>query len=123
MDLSFTAKEKLKGIFVVPLAITIVLVPFSLLIGWNLATLFLFWFVMIPIMALYLPRRISKNKDHLLESVAGVIIFYSLMVFMIYKQYQTDYFKVMIASLIFNLILVTLASRVDELNERLTKGN
>ena len=98
--------NNLKGILIVPIALAIILVPFSLLIGWNLLTLFLFWFVLTPVLAVDLPARVSKNQNHLIESILGLVIFYGLMVFMIYEHYQTDYFRVMIFSLLVNLISI-----------------
>ncbi len=99
-------KDQLKGTLIVPICLGIILVPFSMLIGWNLMSLFLFWFVLIPTFTLYLPTRISKNKSHVVESLVGLMIFYGIMVFMIYKHYKTDYFKIMILSFAINFLLV-----------------
>src|SRR5688572_15632644 len=100
--------EKLKSILVIPLGLVIVLVPFSLLIGWNLLTLLLFWFVITPALAIYLPTLVSGSKNHFVESITGLIIFYGLMVFMTYNHYKTDYFRVMILSCLVNLGLIAL---------------
>lgn len=71
---------------------------------WTLLTLLLFWFVITPALAVYLPRIIAQGKDHYLESFIGLAIFYAFMVFMIYKLYHTDYFQVMAISGLINLI-------------------
>lgn len=99
-------KDQLMGTLIVPICLAIILVPFSFWIGWNLITLFLFWFVLIPTLTLHLPARISKNKSHLPESLVGLIIFYSIMVFLIYDHYKEDYFKIMIISCAINFLLV-----------------
>ena len=101
-------KDKLKGTLIVPIGLAIVLVPFSLLIGWNLVSLFVFWFVIIPGLAIYLPTKFSRNRFHLFESFAGLLIFYALMVFMIYDHFKTDYFQIMILSFAINLMVVSL---------------
>src|SRR5687767_10508899 len=101
------SKNKLKGTMIVPVGLAIVLVPFSMLIGWNLVTLILFWFVLTPGLTIYLPTLVSSNKRHLFESLLGLVIFYGLMVFMIYDHYKTDYFQVMIVSCVINVILVS----------------
>jgi hypothetical protein len=101
------SKDKLNGTLMVPVGLAIILVPFSMLIGWNLITLILFWLVMTPGLTIYLPTLVSSNKNHLFESLMGLIIFYGIMVFMIYDHYKTDYFKVMILSCLINLILVS----------------
>ena len=105
-------KDQLKGTLIVPIGITTVLIPFSLLIGWNIFTLFLFWFVFVPTLTLYLPTTISKNSNHLFESLAGLTIFYGMMIFIIYDHYKTDYFQVMMVSCAINLVLITLITLV-----------
>jgi len=106
-DMGKDATDKLKGTLIVPAGLTIVLVPFSLLIGWNLLTLILFWFVITPSLTIYLPTAVSKNKSHFFESSLGLLIFYGLLVFMIYDHYKTDYFQVMIVSCLANFILIS----------------
>ena len=101
-------KDKLKGILIVPVALVITLVPFSILIGWNLMTLILFWLIITPALTIYLPTIISSNKSILIKSVAGLVIFYGIMVFLIFDHYDSDYFKVMILSSVINLIFVSM---------------
>ena len=101
------SKDKLKGTMIVPVGLAIILIPFSMLIGWNLMTLILFWFVLTPGLTIYLPTLVSSNKKHLFESLVGLIIFYGLMAFMIYDHYKTDYFQAMIVSCVINVILVS----------------
>jgi len=101
-------KEKLKGTLIVPIALVVFLIPFSMLVGWNLLTAILFWFFIVPAVALYLPNKVSRNKGHLLETLSGLIIFYGFMVFMIYDHFKTDLFQIMIVSCFVNLVLVSL---------------
>jgi len=103
-------KNRLIGMLIVPIGLAIVLVPFSTLIGWNLISLILFWFIIIPGLTILLPTIFSKSSNHLIESILGLVIFYGIMVFMIYDHYQTDYFQVMIISLGINLILISIIS-------------
>jgi len=102
-----STKELSKGALTVVVGILLVLAPFSLIIGWNIVTLLVFWFVMVPWIAMYLPSKVSKSKNHLIESLAGLVIFYSLMVFLIYEQFRSDYFFVMMVSCGVNLIVVS----------------
>lgn len=83
---------------------------FSMLIGWNLVTLVIFWFFLTPILAIYLPILVLKKNTHLFYRMIGLILFYSLMIFMIYKQSATDYFKVMMYSGAVNTIILFLDS-------------
>ena len=105
MDNEF--KDKLKGTLIVPVGLAIILVPFSILIGWNLMTLILFWLIITPGLTIYLPTIVSRSKNHLFESLVGLVIFYGIMVFMIYDHYKSDYFQVMILSCVINSILVS----------------
>lgn len=103
-------KDQIKGTLIVPLGLAIVLTLFSFIIGWNLATLILFWFLITPSLTLYLHAKVSRGRNHLLESLLGLITFYAIMVFLIYEHYKTDYFQVMIVSGILNLFVVTAIS-------------
>ena len=98
------------GTLIVPVGLTIVLVPFSIFIAWNLVTLIVFWFIVIPWLTIYLPTIVSQSKNHLFESLGGLVIFYATMVFMIYDHYKSDYFQVMIVSFVINLIVVFVAT-------------
>ena len=100
-------KNKLKGTLIVPLGLAIVFTLYSLVIENNLFTVVLFWIVITPGVTIYLPTLVSRNKNHFFESVCGMAIFYALVIFMIYDHYMTDYFQLMIWTLIVNLILVT----------------
>ncbi len=100
--------DKLIGVLVVPFGLALILVPYSLLIGWNLVSLLLFWFVAIPTLAIFLPAKLSKSTNQLLKSILGVTVFYAIMVFMIYEHVKTDYFQIMIASFVVNVIIVLL---------------
>ncbi len=95
-----------KRIFIVGITLFIALTLFSLLIGWNLITLFLFWFIVVPVILIYLPTKIFKNEDRLILALGGFVLFYGGMVFLIYKHYQSDYFKIMLASAVVNLVVV-----------------
>ena len=103
-------RELLKGTFVVPLGLLVLLMPYSMLLGWNSLTLILFWFILVPGLSIFLPTKASNSKSHFLESLFGLIIFYAFMVFMIYEHYKTDYFLLMAISGALNMIVVAMAN-------------
>ena len=72
----------------------------------NLLSTIVSWFVIIPLLTVFLSKIISGNKNLALKSLISLVAFYGVMVFMIYKHYQTDFFKVMIASLVFNSLVM-----------------
>lgn len=103
---------KLLSILIVPLALVLVLVPYSLILGWNIVTLLIFWFIIIPAIAIHTPSLILKYKRHPYESVLGLVIFYLFMAFMIYEHFHSDFFKVMTVSCLLNLLLVSAIIRL-----------
>ena len=100
------SKDKILRILVVPIGLFLALIPFSIFPGWNLLTVILYWFVITPFLSIVLPRLIIGNKNHLAESSLGLVFFYGFMVFMIYKHYESDLFKTMLVSFIFNLLVI-----------------
>jgi ABC-type transport system involved in cytochrome c biogenesis permease subunit len=50
--------------------------------------------------------------DHMYESLAGLTFFYSSMVLMIYRHFDTDYFKVMMIGIIANVVIVALVALI-----------
>ncbi len=102
--------DKLKGILTILAALTLVLIPFSLLIGWNLVTLFIFWLVIVPTLVIFAPILVFKNKNHFTESLAGMAIFYGLVIYLIYDHYQSDYFQFMMWSGAINLVVVSIVT-------------
>ena len=106
------SKNKLIGTTIVPAGLAIVLVPYSLLLGWNGPTLVLFWLVITPVLAVNLPRLVSNKGSYLIQSLVGLIIFYAFMVFMIYDHYKTDYFMFMMISFVVNVVVVSVTGWV-----------
>src|ERR1041385_9103251 len=102
-------KIKMLGVICIATGLFAVLALFSFVLGWNLVTLLLFWFVVIPLSVIYIPRLISRADPLITTSLAGLILFYAVMVLMIYDHYKTDYFLVMVASGILNFVVVTFA--------------
>lgn len=107
-------RQKLLQTFIVPFGIFLVLVPVSLILGWNFLTLLLFWFIIMPALAYYLPEIVAKTKSHVAESLIGLMIFYCFMILMIYSHYQSDFFIIMIVSCFVNLGTVTLIDLVNK---------
>jgi len=91
--------NKLKATIIVPVALAAILVPFSLFIGWSVFTLIIFWMVLVPVLSIILPAKLSRNRNNFYQSIFGLLIFYGLMILMIYDHYKTDYFQIMIWSL------------------------
>ena len=96
----------IKQVMTIPIGISISLVLFSFTLGWNLWTLLFFWFILVPGLTYSFPVLIFKEKVHPIQAIIGLLIFYALLIFMIYDHFQSDYFKIMILSLVTNMILV-----------------
>ena len=98
--------KQILGIAGVLVGLALILIPFSLIIEWNVISLIFFWFLIVPLISFIIPRIIPSNRLKLFQSIIGMILFYGIMIFMIYKQSETDYFRVMAISGIVNLIIV-----------------
>jgi hypothetical protein len=85
-----------------------------MLIGWNLVTTILFWFVLTPVLTIYMTTSTRGNKDHLFESLVGMTFFYAIMVFIIYDHYKTAFFEIMAVSFVVNMILISVISRAKK---------
>ena len=81
----------------------IILIPFSLLIGWNMASMVVFWFVLIPLVSYLVPTKVFKSTKPMKESIIGLTIFYALMTFMIYEH--SDFLQLMMVSFVVNLLI------------------
>lgn len=98
--------KQILGIIGVLIGLVLIILPFSLLIDWNIVTLILFWFLIVPLASFLIPFLIPGNRQKLLQSIIGMMLFYGVMIFMIYTQSETDYFRLMAISGIVNLILM-----------------
>tara|TARA_R110001599_G_scaffold262301_1_gene462762 strand:- start:5587 stop:5940 length:354 start_codon:yes stop_codon:yes gene_type:complete len=98
------SNTNLKSTLAIPLAMVIILIPFSLLIGWNMASMVVFWFVLIPLVSHLIPRKAFKSANPMKESIIGLTIFYALMTFMIYEH--TEFLHLMMISFVVNLLVV-----------------
>ena len=96
----------LKLVILVPLGAMIFLAGYSLIAGWNLITLLLFWFIILPFLVFSLARLLHMRQ--VWQSMIALLCFYGWMTFLIYDHYQTDYFMVMIASLLYNSFIIML---------------
>jgi len=97
-----------KVILVVPLCVFIFIAVAGYFFGGtrSLATTVLSWFVVIPLLTVGLSKIISGRDNLAFKSLISLLSMYGIMIFMIYEHYQSDFFKVMIASLIFNAVIM-----------------
>lgn len=82
---------------------------------------FISWFVIIPMLNAFFSNRISGKENFALKTLVSLIIFYGIMVFMIYKHYQSDFFKLMIASFMFNSLILVLCIVVNQVDRARAK--
>ena len=100
------------GVFI-PMCIVCLLALHGLLLKWHLATLLMFWFVVVPLVILFLSAKFFKERNTLWRSLMSLVIFYSFMVFMIYKHYQSDFFLIMMVSFVWNALIMLSVIAVD----------
>jgi hypothetical protein len=93
--------------FLTAISLFVVLIPYSLFLGWNLGTGVLFWFILVPIVA-NLSSSFFRSPDNLVAAISGELLFYAFMVFMTYKHYESDLFILMVYSVLPTLFLLVL---------------
>ncbi|MEO5600555.1 MAG: hypothetical protein ABIR06_06490 [Cyclobacteriaceae bacterium] len=113
LSAGFKVAHYLKVVLFIPLCLFAVLRCFSLLPGWNVITLFLFWFLITPVSIIFLSSKISSGGNILGQAMIALISFYSMMIFMIYEHFESDYFFIMAASFLYNLLVMMVAMIVD----------
>ena len=110
-------KDNLLTALIIVAGIAIVLVPYSLLIGWNVLTLILFWAIIVPAIAINAPKLLPHIQPTTFGKLLGLFLFYAGMVFMIYEHYQTDFFLVMMLGAVENVIMVLLYDYAQKAGE------
>jgi hypothetical protein len=85
----------------------VILIPYSVFLGWNLGTSVLFWFILVPIVA-NLSSGFFRFPDNLAAAILGELLFYAFMVFMTYKHYKNDLFMLMLYSVLPTVLLLVL---------------
>ena len=100
------------SVIVVTLSLFGLLIPYSLLLGWNLLTSFLFWFILVPLISILSSRFYNKVNRSWITGIAGCVVFYLVIVFLIYSHYQTDLFNVMIVSSLSSVFMIWLLDSV-----------
>ena len=100
---------RLLATLIVPVGIFLAMLFSSFITGAPLLlSMFMFWFIIVPVLASYLPVIFIKNGDTLIPSLTGLTLFYLFMVWMIYKNYESDVFQIIMTSAVFNLFVITL---------------
>lgn len=102
----------LSEILIIPIGIILSLAIFSYTIGWNILSMFIFWFLLIPLITNYLPGLIARKDLEIIKSLIGLLIFYAFMVLMIYEHFQSDYFILMMISFICNVGIALLIAGI-----------
>jgi hypothetical protein len=102
-----------KVLIITPFSAFVVLAPYSLLIGWNIIMLFLFWFIILPFVILYVSSRLLKSEYTLWKAMIAMVSFYAFMVFMTFKHFETDFFLIMILSLLWNSLIMMVVMLVE----------
>ena len=69
-----------------------------------MASMVVFWFVLIPLVSHLVPTKIFKSTKPIEESIIGLTIFYALMTFMIYEH--SDFLQLMMISFVVNLLIL-----------------
>ena len=122
-------KKDLKEIFLGTFSILVGLVaclavftfPSYYLFGNHIVALFIFWFMIVPYVTVFISKKRSKRKSPLVEIIAGMVLFFGMVTFMIFNYYGTEYFQLVVISACFNLVLVPVYILSKSLRRRIFK--
>ena len=100
---------------VVLVGLIIALIPFGLIFGMSLLPNIIFWFFVVPMLAFAIVKQICHSRDHVFAAASGLVLFYAFMVFMIYDHYQSDFFKLMVVSMMTSIPAVIFKVRANRI--------
>ncbi|MGC1240152.1 MAG: hypothetical protein WA874_01125 [Chryseosolibacter sp.] len=93
---------------VIPLCVFVVMVPYSLLIGWSLVTASVFWLLVFPAVTLYLCSRFLRDDNSDWMGMIAMASFYLFMALMSHWNNHTDFYTVMTICVIYNMSIMGL---------------
>lgn len=77
--------------------------------SWHLhaLTVLLFWFMAVPVLAYYVAFKLNLEKDRAsAQAIAGLVVFYALMLGITYRLTETAYFQIMALSFLPTILAV-----------------
>ena len=95
-----------KMLFLIPASTFAVFVPYSMLVGWNLITLFVFWFVIMPWTMMLFANLWSRGKNVEVNALVGMMVFYAFFSFMTYKVIDYGEWNPVTLSFCYNLVIM-----------------
>ena len=106
MKIKSAVPVSIKGTLIVPVGVFLVFSPYWFFLGGTFPLNLVLLFVIIPYLAAWLPRIYRETRNHFWESANGLILFYLFIVFMTFKQYRSEFFAVMMASAVWNILIL-----------------
>lgn len=110
-------KNKASRRFVTILFVLIVLFSafllFSSVIDWNLFSVILFWFFIVPPLSHFSAKLLTKNKENLSSAINGCLLFYSVIGILVHFNYETGFLKLILMSIIPALVIIYLFNIKD----------
>ena len=101
-----------KMVILVPLLTLAIIGGYSWLFGWNRLTAAGAWLILVPLAVFTLSNLLGLKQ--VWQSGISMLCFYVWMVFGTYDHYQSDFFVLMMLSLVYNtfiMVLVILSER------------
>lgn len=99
---------RIKLAILCPLGMLLLFAGYVNLLGFDLLTQLIFWFVVLPYSTIFVSGRITGQKRNVLPSLIPLTLFYGIMIFMSYKH--EDLLYVMLISLVYNNIILGLVA-------------
>ena len=112
-------KNRVARRFVTILFVLIVLTAafllYSSVIDWNTFSVILFWFFLVPPLSHFSAKLITKKGGNLGSAINGSLLFYTLVGVLIYFNYESDFLRLILMSIIPTLVVIYLLN-IKEVN-------
>jgi len=100
----------------------LVLALYTFLLGFTFPSSVLFWFFILPGLIIFLCSKFFNSPSGIRNAMVTIVIFYSFMVFMIYRHFPSDFFTLMMISFLWNFLIMIIV-RLSERDGQASKQN
>lgn len=88
---------------------------YSTVLNWNLVSVIIFWFFIVPPLSHYSAKIITRKGGNLVTAINGCLLFYTAIGVLIYFNYETSFLRLILMSIIPALVIIYLFN-IKEVN-------
>lgn len=100
--------RRLFAMIFVPIVLLASMLVYSNIISWNLFSIILFWFAVVPLLTHYTAKFFNGHNKNMSASINGLLIFYVIIGVLIYFNYEITFLRMIIMSIIPTIVMIFL---------------